>query len=85
MAINAGDTAWVLTSAVLVLFMVPGLALFCGGRVRGRNAVATMVLESVVAIGLVNVRWVVVGYTLVLGPDHGGIIGGLSHTARGHR
>jgi Amt family ammonium transporter len=76
MHINAGDTAWMLTSTALVMFMMPGLALFYGGLVGAKNVVATMV-QSFIAIGLISVLWAVVGYTLAFGPDHGGVIGGL--------
>jgi ammonium transporter, Amt family len=76
--INTGDTAWLLASAALVFFMMPGLALFYGGLVGAKNIVATMV-QSFVAIGLVSVIWVVIGYSLAFGPDHAGLIGGLDH------
>jgi len=78
MHINAGDTAWMLTSTALVLFMMPGLALFYGGLVGAKNVVATMV-QSFVAIGLISLLWAVIGYTLTFGPDHGGVIGGLRY------
>jgi Amt family ammonium transporter len=58
---NAGDSAWMLTSTALVLFMVPGLALFYGGLVGHKNVIA-MMAESFVAIGIVTVVWAVVGY-----------------------
>jgi ammonium transporter, Amt family len=78
MHISAGDTAWMLTSTALVLFMMPGLALFYGGLVGAKNVVATMV-QSFIAIGLISLLWVIVGYTLTFGADHWGIIGGLEH------
>jgi ammonium transporter, Amt family len=74
--ISAGDTAWVLASAALVMFMTPGLALFYGGLVRAKNVLGT-IMQSFFALGLVSVLWVLVGYTLAFGPDVGGIIGGL--------
>ena len=61
MHINAGDTAWMLTSTALVLFMMPGLALFYGGLVGAKNVVATMV-QSFVAIAVVSLLWVIVGH-----------------------
>jgi Amt family ammonium transporter len=76
MHINAGDTAWMLTSTALVLFMMPGLALFYGGLVGAKNVVATMV-QSFVAIGVISLLWAIIGYTLAFGSDHWGIIGGL--------
>lgn len=57
--------------------MMPGLALFYGGLVGAKNVIATMA-QSFVAIGILSVIWVVVGYSLVFGPDHGGLIGGLN-------
>ena len=76
--IDTGDTAWVLLAAGLVMLMVPGLALFYGGMVRHKNVLGTL-MQSVFALGLVSVLWVVIGYTLAFGPDKGGIIGGLDH------
>jgi Amt family ammonium transporter len=78
MGIDTGDTAWVLGSAALVLFMTPGLALFYGGLVRSKNVLGTM-MQSVAAIAIVSVVWVLAGYTLAFGPDVGGVIGGLAH------
>jgi Amt family ammonium transporter len=60
----------------LVLFMTPGLALFYGGMVRAKNVLGTL-MHSVFAMGLISVLWVLIGYTLAFGPDHGGLIGGL--------
>jgi Amt family ammonium transporter len=65
--LSAGDTAWVLTSTALVMLMTVGLAFFYGGLVRPRNALNTMMM-SVVALGLVGVQWVVIGYSLAFGP-----------------
>jgi Amt family ammonium transporter len=78
MHLNSGDTAWMLVSTALVFFMMPGLALFYGGLVGAKNVIATMV-QSFVAIGLISVLWVVVGYSLTFGSDHWRIIGGLSN------
>src|SRR5438093_13450069 len=76
MPVNAGDTAWVLASAALVMFMTPGLAFFYGGLVRAKNVLGT-IMQSFVALGLVTVLWALVGYTLAFGPDKGRLIGGL--------
>ena len=73
---DTGDTAWVLISTALVLFMTPGLALFYGGLVRSKHVLATM-MQSVAAIGIVSILWVLVGYSLAFGHDIGGVIGGL--------
>ena len=78
MHINAGDTAWMLTSTALVFFMMPGLALFYGGLVGAKNVVATMV-QSFVAIGVISLLWVIIGYSLAFGTDHAGIIGSLQY------
>ena len=74
--IDTGDTAWLLISAALVMFMTPGLALFYGGLVRAKNVLGT-IMQSFFALALVTVLWVLVGYTFAFGSDHGGLIGGL--------
>jgi len=65
--INSGDTAFVLISAGLVMFMTPGLAFFYGGLVRAKNVVHTMIL-SIVCMAIVGVLWAVVGYSLSFSP-----------------
>jgi Amt family ammonium transporter len=74
--VDTGDTTFVLLSAALVMLMTPGLALFYGGMVRRKNALAT-IMQSFICLGLVGVAWVVYGYSLAFGPDKGGVIGGL--------
>lgn len=74
--INAGDTAWLLASAALVLFMTPGLAMFYGGLVRSKNVLSVMI-GSFFCMGLVSVLWALLGYTLAFGHDVGGVVGGL--------
>jgi Amt family ammonium transporter len=74
---NAGDTAWLLVSAALVLMMTPALALFYGGMVRKKNVLSTL-MHSLAAIPIVSVIWVVFGYSLAFGPTHGGVIGSFS-------
>ena len=76
--VDSGDTAWVLTAAALVMFMTPGLALFYGGLVRAKNVLGT-VMQSLIALGVVSVLWMLVGYSIAFGPDHGMLIGGLDH------
>lgn len=66
-SLSAGDTAWVLVSAALVLLMVPGLAFFYGGLVRTKSALNTM-LMCLGALGVVTVQWVLFGYSLAFGP-----------------
>ncbi|MGH2678522.1 MAG: ammonium transporter, partial [Actinomycetota bacterium] len=73
---DTGDTAWVLASAALVMFMTPGLALFYGGLVRAKNVLGT-IMQSFFALALVSILWVLIGYTLAFGDDVGGIIGNL--------
>ncbi|HYI46539.1 MAG TPA: ammonium transporter [Actinomycetota bacterium] len=75
---DTGDTAWVLASTALVLFMTPGLALFYGGMVRAKNVLGTL-MHSIFAMGLISILWVLIGYTLAFGPDVGGLIGGLDY------
>jgi ammonium transporter, Amt family len=69
--INSGDTAWILTSAALVLLMTPGLALFYGGMVRAKT-VLNMMMMSFGALCLVAVTWVMYGYSMSFGNDIGG-------------
>jgi ammonium transporter, Amt family len=73
--INTGDTAWMLVSTALVMLMTPGLALFYGGMVQGRNVLSTF-MHSFFALALVSLQWAIVGYSLAFAPSHGGIIGG---------
>jgi ammonium transporter, Amt family len=73
--VNTGDTAWILTSAALVLLMTPGLALFYGGMVRAKS-VLNMMMMSFGALALVSVLWVLYGYSAAFGNDVGaGLIG----------
>jgi Amt family ammonium transporter len=74
---NAANTAFVLISAALVLFMTPGLALFYGGMVRGKNVLGTL-MQNFILIALIGVQWALFGYTLAFGPSLNGIIGNLS-------
>ena len=76
--LNTGDTAWMLISSALVLFMIPGLAFFYGGMVRQKNVLSTM-MHSFVAMGIVGVQWAIIGYSLSFGPDaFMGLIGNTS-------
>jgi ammonium transporter, Amt family len=78
MAVDTGDTAWVLGAAALVLFMTPGLALFYGGLVRSKNVLGTM-MQSIAAIAIVSLVWLLAGYSLAFGDDVGGLLGSLAH------
>jgi Amt family ammonium transporter len=78
--IDTGDTAWVLVSTALVMLMTPGLALFYGGMVRGKNVLGT-IMQNFIAIAIVSVQWIMIGYSLSFGPDINGIIGSLDWVA----
>jgi Amt family ammonium transporter len=71
--IDAGATAWMLTSTALVLLMIPGLAMFYGGLVRSKNVLGT-IMHSYVAMGIISVLWVVIGYAMSFG---GNVLGGI--------
>ena len=75
---DSGDTAWVLMSSALVFIMIPGLAFFYGGLVRGKNVLGTIV-QSFIAIAIVAIVWVLWGYSLAFGPDVAGFIGNLDY------
>ena len=64
--ISAGDVAWMLTATGLVLLMTPGLSFFYGGMVRSKNVVSTM-LQSFVAMAVISILWIVVGFSLAFG------------------
>ncbi len=70
--IDSGATAWMLTSTALVLLMIPGLAMFYGGLVRSKNVLGT-IMHSFVAMGIISVLWVIVGYSMSFGKN---ILGG---------
>ena len=72
--LDTGATAWILTSAALVLLMTPGLSLFYGGMVRART-VLNMMLMSFSAIAVVAIAWTVAGYSIAFGTDVGGLFG----------
>ncbi len=72
--ISAGDTAWMLAATALVLLMTPGLAFFYGGMIDMKNIISTM-LQSFIAMGVISVLWIVVGFSLAFGESQGGFIG----------
>ena len=74
---NTGDTAFMLIATAMVMLMTPGLALFYGGLVRSKNVLGT-IMHSMICLGIVSIIWVVYGYSIAFGPDHGGLIGDLS-------
>ena len=73
-AIDSGDTAWMLVASAFVLLMTPGLSFFYGGMINKKNVISTM-LQSFIALGVISVLWVVVGFSLAFGESIGGIIG----------
>ncbi|WP_027186503.1 ammonium transporter [Desulfovibrio inopinatus] len=75
---NSADTAFILICAALVMFMTPGLALFYGGMVRGKNILGTL-MHSMIMLGVVSIVWAIIGYSLSFGSDIGGFIGGLDY------
>ncbi|MFZ0242099.1 MAG: ammonium transporter [Desulfobacterales bacterium] len=78
-ALDTGNTAWVIVSTALVMMMTPaGLALFYGGMSRYKNLLNTIAM-TIVAYCLGSVIWVLWGYSIAFGPDHGGLTGGLTH------
>src|SRR5664280_1274590 len=75
---NSGDTAWVLMSTALVLLMtIPGLAFFYGGLVRRKN-VLSILMQCFIILCVISLQWVLFGYSLAFGPDFHGIIGNLN-------
>jgi Amt family ammonium transporter len=76
---DSGNTAWVLASAALVLFMTPGLAFFYGGMVRSKNVLG-MLMQNFFSMGLVSVLWALVAFSLAFG-DGGKFIGSLDFAA----
>jgi Amt family ammonium transporter len=79
MELDSGNTAWVLMSTALVLFMTPGLALFYGGMVRSRNVLG-MLMQNVFAMGLMAVLWVALAFSLAFGDaGNAGVIGNFDY------
>ena len=73
-AVDTADVAWMITATIFVLMMTPGLSFFYGGMVGKKNVIST-ILQSFMAMGLISVVWVVVGFSLSFGDDIGGVIG----------
>ena len=72
--LDSGDIAWMLTASAMVLIMTPGLAFFYGGMVNPKNIISTM-LQSFVAMGVISILWVVVGFSLAFGDSFHGFVG----------
>ena len=77
MAIDTGDTAWMLISTGLVMLMTPALGFFEAGLIRSKNALSVLV-QTFSGIAILSALWFIVGFTLVFAPSQGGIIGGLN-------
>jgi Amt family ammonium transporter len=75
--VDTGNTAWLLLSAALVMLMTPGLAFFYGGMVHRKNVVSTL-LQNYVALAIVGIAWIVIGYSLVF-TEGSSLIGGTSN------
>ncbi|WP_153726642.1 ammonium transporter [Heliorestis convoluta] len=76
LAIDTGDTAFIILCAALVMLMTPALSLFYGGMVRKKNVLSTM-MHSFMAICVVSIVWVLYGYSLAFAPDVAGVVGNL--------
>lgn len=73
-AVCTADVAWMITATIFVLMMTPGLSFFYGGMVGKKNVIST-ILQSFIAMGVISVLWVVVGFSLSFGDDLGGVLG----------
>jgi Amt family ammonium transporter len=77
-ALDTGDMAWMLIASGLVMFMLPGLALFYAGMVRRKNVLSSM-MHSFVALGVITLQWVIIGYSIAFGDSLGGVVGNPLH------
>jgi len=80
MAIDSGDTAWMLIATGLVMMMTPALGFFEAGLIRGKNSISVLI-QTFSGLGIISILWVVIGFTLAFGPSYGGIIGNLHYTS----
>jgi Amt family ammonium transporter len=76
MSVDAGDTAWILVSAALVMLMTPGLGFFYAGLSRRKNVI-NLLTQCFISVAVVTVVWTLWGYSLAFGPDAGGYVGRL--------
>jgi ammonium transporter, Amt family len=76
MALNSGDTAWMLVATGLVMIMTPALGFFEAGLIRSKNSLSTL-MQTFSGLGILSILWILVGFTLAFGPSQSGIIGGL--------
>jgi hypothetical protein len=75
---NAADTVWVTLSSMLVFLMVPGLAFFYAGLVRKKNVLGTM-MHSLIALAVIGIEWILIGYSMAFGPTVHGLVGNLQY------
>ena len=75
MAINAGDTSWVLISTALVMLMIPALGFFEAGLIRSKNSLSIL-MQTFSGLAILTVLWFVIGFSLVYATSYGGFIGG---------
>jgi Amt family ammonium transporter len=78
MALDTGDTAWMIVATGLVMLMTPGLGFFEAGLIRFKNGLSA-IMHTFSGLAILSTLWFIVGFTLVFGPTQGGIIGGLNH------
>ena len=76
MAIDTGDTTWMLVSTGLVMLMTPALGFFEAGLIRAKNSLS-IIMQTFSGLAILSTLWFVLGFTLVFAPSHGGLIGGL--------
>jgi len=76
MPISAGDSSWMLVSTGLVMLMIPALGFFEAGLIRSKNSVS-VIMQTFSGLAILSILWIIIGFTLVFAPSHGGIIGGL--------
>ncbi|MCJ7636847.1 MAG: ammonia channel protein, partial [Nitrososphaeraceae archaeon] len=78
MALDTGDTAWMIVATGLVMLMTPGLGFFEAGLIRFKNGLSA-IMHTFSGLAILSTLWFIVGFTLVFGPTQGGIIGGIDH------
>ena len=78
MAIDTGDTTWMLVATGLVFLMTPALGFFESGLIRLKNSLS-VIMQTITGMALLSTMWFIVGFTLVFGPDVSGVIGDLSN------
>jgi Amt family ammonium transporter len=78
MALDTGDTAWMIVATGLVMLMTPGLGFFMSGLIRFKSGLSA-IMHTFSGLAILSTLWFIVGFTLVFGPTQGGIIGGIDH------